>query len=84
MPQCSFPIAAIHGQRSIPIRSSNLLQCGAAAPVQAERRILAAQTCPSAMPSISQTQRAKAVIGARRNITPATDGSSVPPTDSFE
>jgi N-acetylglutamate synthase-like GNAT family acetyltransferase len=34
------------------------------------------------MPSISQTQRAKAVIGARRNIPPATDGRSVPKDDS--
>ena len=30
------------------------------------------------MPSISQTQRTKAVIGARCNIAPAMDGRSVP------
>jgi hypothetical protein len=58
-----------------------LLQCGAAAPVQTERRILAAQSCRSAMPSISQAQRTKAVIGARCNIAPAMDGRSVPRGD---
>ena len=37
-----------------------------------------AQTCPSTMPSISQTQRTKAVIGARLNIHPTTFRRSAP------